>query len=248
MNIREKFKSRQAKKKLKYSLAAIGLSAVAVLTVAVSSAFMTARTEKKTNEFKPYTVTNTTAVEKHGDKYEPSGGEYQFEKNGETGTTTNKNFSVANPKGARMKAVYVRVYPVITGAEKKAAENSAYEELTSVEIDDSSSLNNGWEKGKDGYYYYQYVLEPGYRTPDLFKNGEIHFKNIATDDKEFNLTFIADTVQAWPNGSKTVDKQFVTKAWGENPGAVDPGDPGVTLNTDAGTGIAQKLSDKDVLD
>ena len=242
MNIREKFKSRQAKKKLKYSLAAIGLTAVAVLTVAVSSAFMTARTAEKTNEFKPYTVTNTTAVEKHDDKYEPSGGNYEVSKDGDNYVTTNKNFSVANPKGDRMKAVYVRVYPVITGAEKKTTENSTYEELTSVEIDDSD-LGSGWQKGEDGYYYYLYVLEPGYRTPDLFKDGKIKFKNLKTEDNDtFNLTFIADTVQAWSNGDSTPTTEHIETAWG----STTPGN--VTLYNNAGTNIAMKLTDDDVLD
>lgn len=247
LNILNRFRGKRAKKRLEYSLAAVGLTAVTVLTVAVTSAYMTALTEEETNVFEPYTVTNTTAVEKHGDNYEPSGGTYEVSKDGDTGVTTDKNFSVANPKGDRMKAVYVRVYPVITGESKTTGEDSAYEELTSVEIDDSD-LGSGWEKGKDGYYYYQYVLEPGYRTPDLFQDGKIKFKNLNTEDNDtINLTFIADTVQAWSNGSRTVNKESVTKAWGENPGAVDPGDSGVTLYEEASPD-AVKLQANDVLD
>lgn len=247
LNILNRFRGKRAKKRLEYSLAAVGLTAVTVLTVAVTSAYMTALTEEKANVFEPYTVTNTTAVEKRGDKYEPSGGTYEVSKDGDTGVTTDKNFSVANPKGDRMKAVYVRVYPVITGESKTTTtttgEDSAYEELTSVEIDDSD-LGSGWEKGKDGYYYYQYVLEPGYRTPDLFQDGKIKFKNLNTEDNDtINLTFIADTVQAWPNSSKTVTKDYVNKAWGENPGGSD-----VTLNDNAGTNVAVKLQANDVLD
>ena len=142
-----------------------------------------------------------------------------------------------------MKAVYVRVYPVITGAEKTNTGGgpSNYEELTSVEIDDSD-LGSGWVIGDDGYYYYQYVLEPGYRTPDLFQDGKIKFKNLNTEDNDtINLTFIADTVQAWSNGDSTPTTDHIKTAWG----STTPG--GVTLNKDAGS-FAVELQANDVLD
>lgn len=244
LNILNKFRGKRAKRRLKYSLVTVGLTAVAVLTVGVTSAYLTARTDGKANVFKQYTVTNTTAVEKHGNNYTPEGSTYEVSKDGDSGVTTDKCFSVANPGGDRMKAVYVRVYPVITGEEKTTGENSAYEELTSVEIDDNGSvLGSGWEKGSDGYYYYKYVLEPGYRTPDLFKGGKIAFKNLNTETNDtINLTFIADTVQAWANGADEVVTDFVVTAWG----SAMPG--GVNLNEDAGTDVAVKLADGDVLD
>lgn len=225
LNILNRFRGKRAKKRLEYSLAAVGLTAVTVLAVAVTSAFMTARTDEKVNLFKPYTVTNTTAVEEHDGNYTPEGSDYTVD--GTTGVTTDKKFSVANPKGDRMKAVYVRVYPVITGESKTTGDGSDYEELTSVEINnDSSTLGSGWVPGEDGYYYYKYVLEPGYRTPDLFENGNITFKNLDTEDNNtINLTFIADTVQAWANGSSETDTRFVKTAWG----SITPG--GVTLET-----------------
>ena len=251
MNIREKFKTRQAKKKLKYSLAAIGLSAVAVLTVAVSSAFMTARTDVKNNEFKGYTVTDTQIVEPDGTgSFTPEGSTYEESHDVVPGdpqtswsrTIKGKDVRVQNPGSTGKKAVYVRVLPVFTGATGKSGATT-YEELTTAL---TGTIGDDWfYNEKDGYFYFRYALKPGYMTTQLFKNGDIPFKGVENSsgkDMEIHLTFITDTVQAQANGSDALTTDSIKTAWGSVPDGIVT-DETATNNRYTGDNAIPKIPD-----
>ncbi len=223
MNVLTKFKGVRAKKRLKFSLGIVGIAAVSVLTVAVSSAFLTAGTERKLNSFKGYTVTNTAIVEKHGTGFTTEGGEYSTVITDETApqptdwvrTINDKDVRVENPGYQGKKTVFVRVLPVFTGPTGTDTAGTAYEELTTAKILDTNLNTEYWYKGTDGYYYYKYALEPNHRTAELFTGGNITFTGVEDEAKDISLTFITDTVQAQKNdGTGDITKDYIYEAWG----------------------------------
>lgn len=192
-------------KVIKASIVMGGLAIVAVASIAATTAYLSATTDIKENTFRPYTLTDTQIVEPNGTTYSATD-DY----------VTNKIVEVQNPYGTDKKPVFVRVLATVESNEK----DGNYNTFTSITIDRSrSNLNTAYWTYSDGYYYYKYVLYPGYKTQPLFTDGKIYFTESV--DKNITLTFTTDTVQAWANGARDViTTSFVNKAWGALPSFV----------------------------
>lgn len=197
-----KFSGLSEKKKKIANLSLVGgcLAVVALSTVMITTAYLSAETNNKSNEFKPYTLTDTQ-VSEPTDAYELDG----------TGHfVTDKEFVVQNPAGETKKPVFVRVAATVQEKEAEVAEltkNSINWNLTKLNSD-------YWVEGSDGYFYYKYVLYPGRQTQPLFKDNKVYF----TDDTSCELVLTADTVQATLNGdNSTIKTDKVNEAWGTLP-------------------------------
>lgn len=206
-------------KVLKVSLAVGGLAIVAAASMLATTAYLSATTNDKTNEFKPYTLTDTQITENGN----TTGGTYELQNDYTTSRynyITGKVVTVQNPSGASKKPVFVRVLATVEGVEQTGETGESYYTFTTTTIKETKNLNDEYwfYNESDGYYYYKYVLYPGYQTQPLFKDGEIDF----SDNENVTLTFTTDTVQAWANGKRDViDTSFAIAAWGSLPSDVN---------------------------
>lgn len=204
-------------KVLKVSLAVGGLAIVAAASMLATTAYLSATTNDKTNEFKPYTLTDTQITENGS----TTGGNYQLQNDYQTSKynyVEGKLVRIQNPSGANKKPVFVRVLATVEGVEQELETGESYYTFTKTTIDNTKNLNTDFWVYSDGYYYYRYVLYPGYQTQPLFTDGEIYF----SDNENVTLTFTADTVQAWANGKRDViDTSFAETVFGSLPTEVN---------------------------
>lgn len=218
MSILKKFISDKTKV-LKVSLAVGGLAIVAAASMLATTAYLSATTNNKTNEFKPYTLTDTQITENGG----TTGGNYTLQNDYVTSRynyVTGKFVRIQNPSGANKKPVFVRVLATVEGVEQTGESGESYYTFTKTTIDNTKNLNTDFWVYSDGYYYYRYVLYPGYQTQPLFTKGEIDF--IDNENENVTLTFTADTVQAWANGKRDViDTSFAETVFGSLPTEVN---------------------------
>lgn len=176
-----------------------GLAVVAATSIFATLALSSAKTNDKTNEFSPFTVTDTQIKET----------EYTVEKKEDKFVITNKNITVENPNTNISKAVYARIKVVITPKDGNLVFYDNYDDLLTAT---ENVLSDGWVYDK-GFYYYTKVIKPGEKTPELFEGGSITLNTT----EECNIEVIADTVQAEANGAKGVyTTEFAIKAWGSS--------------------------------
>lgn len=190
-------------KVLKTSLAIGGLAVIMSTSIFLTSAYLTAETNSKTNLFQPYTLTDTQIYEPNTD--------YQI-KEASSYSVDGKTVTVQNPYGTDKKPVYVRMIATVSGKSTgEVVDEVTIDSLTTAKILDGKTLNEDyWVKGDDGYYYYKYVLYPGYQTQELFKNGKIYISK----NEDITITFTTDTVQAWANGKRgVINTSFASTAW-----------------------------------
>lgn len=178
-----------------------GLAVVAATSIFATLALSSAKTNDKTNEFSPFTVTDTQIKET----------EYTVEKKEDKFVITNKNITVENPNTNISKAVYARIKVVITPKDDSLVFYDNYNDLLKTTATENV-LSDGWVYDK-GFYYYTKVIKPGGETSALFKGGSITLNTT----EECNIEVIADTVQAEANGAKGVyTTEFAIKAWGSS--------------------------------
>ena len=181
-----------------------GLAVVAATSIFATLALSSAKTNDKTNEFSPFTVTDTQINEKNGNKYTAT-------TDGGTMSISNKVITVENPNTNISKAVYARIKVLITPKDGNLVFYDNYDDLLKTTATENV-LSDGWVYDK-GFYYYTKVIEPGEKTPELFKGGSITLNTT----EECNIEVIADTVQAEANGAKGVyTTEFAIKAWGSS--------------------------------
>lgn len=189
---------------LKVSLAVGGLAIVAAASILATTAYLSATTNQKENAFSPYTLTDTQISE-------PNGTEYSLVEDDTNHYVTKKVVEVQNPAGENKKPVFVRVLATVEGQK-----DGEYDTFTTTKVWDTNLNTDYWVQVGD-YYYYKYVLYPGYQTQPLFTDGKIYLST----GENVTLTFTTDTVQAWANGARDViDTSFVTSAWGGLPSDV----------------------------
>lgn len=204
MNEHEKQKSEKRRKTRIVAIAG-SLLVAAVLSVSITSAYISAQTKDKNNDFSPFTTTDTQISE-------PNGTEYTIDV---SGTIKDKEITVTNTAGGQNKPVFVRVKLVIMGDEVDGVQQ--FVDIGAI----YGELNDEWVKGRDGYYYYKYALKPNEKTTSVFKDGTIKISRYA-NSYSFQIDAIADTVQAISNNAVTTDvfkeddltKEFIEKAWG----------------------------------
>lgn len=198
MNILKNFISDKTKV-LKISLVLGGLAIVAMASFLATTAYISTQTNQKNNIFTPYTLTDTNIIEPNGTYY-----------NIKDYCITDKVVRVQNSAGENKKPVFVRVIATVESAEP--------EQFTTVKVL-SENLNESWYyNSSDGYYYYKYILYPGYQTQELFKDGKIYL----SENENVKITFTTDTVQAWANGKRNIiTTEFVQNAWGSTPNYID---------------------------
>lgn len=186
-----------------------GLIVITLASTFSTLTLMYDKTEPKVNEFSPFTITDTETEET----------EYTVEEKDDKFVIKNKNIKVVNPSSNISKAVYARVLVVVTPADIQTGDEADKENVAYIhryndgDILSDYTLGDGWVKGKDGFYYYCYVIRPGETTTSLFVNGDI----ILNTNIPCNIEVITDTVQAEATDNIGVyTKKFIAQAWGSN--------------------------------
>lgn len=179
------------------------VSAVGVFAV---RAYLVAQSEQKQNEFAPMTYTDTEIVESQT-KFELS-----------QTSTISKKATISNPEGTQKKPVFVRV-AVVCSVYDAAGVNVSYKYNCTA----SFNTADNWTLKDDGYYYYNFIVDPGESTTELF-GSDVIIRNTEDlpNDYKINIDVIADTVQAvstdsskWTSDDYTTDE--IAKAWGLTP-------------------------------
>lgn len=196
--------------------ASAGVVFVAVASVLVVRAYLSAQTDDVTNPFAPMTYTNT-------DIYEPTD-EYTVAPT--SSASFNKSIQVCNNAGEDKKPVFARVALVATVYDANGLNVTT--DYPDVKVTPPTNCNSEyWTKGTDGYYYYNYILYPGDYSYRLFTasqnfsvSGISNFYSLPVGGK-IDVAVILDTVQAvetdsalWYEPSPAFSKQPATDAWG----------------------------------
>lgn len=187
-------------------MATAAILLVSAAGVLVVRAYLVAQSEQKQNEFAPMTYTDTEIVESQTEFKLTNGS-----------TTISKKATISNPAGAQKKPVFVRV-AVVCSVYDADGVNVAYKYNCAA----SFTTASGWTL-KDGYYYYNSIVDPGESTTELF-GSDVTISNTKDlpNDYKINIDVIADTVQAvstdssrWTADDYTIEE--ITKAWEVTP-------------------------------